>query len=165
MGEKEESEEELSLARACQQEVKKPMVNLISGSSGLAEPSTSSSGLGSSWSMFYWHRAPLCWGAGGCWSSFENGDISNRGCEKLGCSSPHPWCYLDTRNAAPLFCRRILFVFKWCQSLISVPRVQKIFTQHSSTISEPKLFSFLAEARSFVLHIHLQTSGRKNQIK
>lgn len=48
MGEKEESEEELSLARACQQEVKKPMVNLISGSSGFAEPSTGGSGLGGS---------------------------------------------------------------------------------------------------------------------
>lgn len=165
MGEKEESGEELSLVRACQQEVKKPMVNLISGSSGFAEPSTGVSGLGGSWSMFCWHRAPR-WGAGGCWSSFENGGIPNRDCEKLCSSSPHPWCYLDTQNAAPLFpCWILLFFFKWCQSLISVPQVQIIFTQHRSAISEPKLFSFLAKAWSFVLHIHLQTSGRENQIK
>lgn len=56
-------------------------------------------------------------------------------------------------------------VFRRCQSSTSVPQVQIIFTQRRNAISEPELFSFLAKAWSFVLHIYLQNSGRENEVK
>jgi len=69
--------------------------------------------------------------------------ISSGDCEKLGSSLSHPWYRKCHSIILPM---DFIFNFKLCQSLISAPQVQIIFTQRRNAISEPKFFSFLAKA-------------------